>query len=158
MPVRYRVLPELNLLYYAGFGHCTGSELFAAEVETSKHPQRIPDMKIIIDATMVTELDIDREDLTHLIEFNRQLVAQGRKLEMTAIIARHEPDFLLSDLVVLLADDSMSLRLAAFNNLLATLDWLGLSGNHEQITALRQSLRNEEMAALAKPPQIASPG
>ncbi len=149
MPVRNRVVPELNLIYYAGFSHCTGEELLAAEAAGSKDPGRVPDMRIIIDYSMVTELDIDQQDIQTLIELNRRLLAQGRLPEMTALIARDEYDFSLADVFALLAGDSVPLRLAAFHTLRQALEWLGLADAETEVRAVRRSLQDEATAERA---------
>lgn len=158
MPVRNRLVPELNLIYYAGFSHCTGKELLTAEAAGAKDPRRVPDMQIIVDYSMVTELDVDQQDIQTLIELNRKLLAQGRVLEMTALIVRNEFDFLLTDVLALLAGDSIPLRLAAFHTLRQALEWLGLADAEAEVRAVRRILRDEAAAERATGRQTGSDG
>ncbi|MEI7771867.1 MAG: hypothetical protein WCI67_17885 [Chloroflexales bacterium] len=140
MTVLYRIAPDIHVLYYAGFGHCTGQELFIAELAARQAPLREPAMLIIIDILAVTELDIDVANFRQGVEMNRQRLAQGEALEPTAFIIRKAIDQSVADTYAMFAELAVSLRMAAFYSLSPALDWLGLSQHKGTIMDIRQAL------------------
>lgn len=64
MTVLYKIEPNLKLIYYAGFGLCTSSEILHAKRSAFKDPLRTREMKIILDIRYA-ELDVDIENMRH---------------------------------------------------------------------------------------------
>lgn len=146
MPVCFEILPSVNLLYYAGAGHCTGREMLRAERAAWRHPLRRPEARIVMDLQMVTALDVDLRDMKELIALNRRLAASGHALEKTAVIARHAGDFSLAESFLLLAEVIVTVRLHVSHTLAEALAWLGLSAQLIEVEATRASLRGDLLA------------
>ncbi len=146
MPVTYKIDPNLNLIYYAGFGLCSGGEFLSAERDAFNNPLRTPEMKIIIDIRFA-ELDLDLGDVRALIKLNRQLANEGRNLEKTAIFSKSSIFTTLGDAVRLMADD-IPLKMGIFHNPNDALKWLDLPDAMERVSKIGESLlqvhKNEE--------------
>jgi len=92
VPVFYHVDSERQLVIYATRGQCTGMELFVAEQEARKDPNRRPGMRILMDLQGAEEFDFSLEDLNRGVEMNSQLESSGWELEKTAVLIRSTHD------------------------------------------------------------------
>lgn len=141
MPVLYHIDPTIHLIYYAGFGHCTGQELLLAESALKQSPLREPLMSILIDLQAVTHLDIDKGDYQQSLEMNLQRLAQGEVLEPTALVIRKPLDATMIDVYTIFVEPDLALKMGSFYTLSAALDWLGLAPHAHAITGIRQALQ-----------------
>jgi len=141
MPVLYKIDPTIKLIYYAGFGLCSGSEFLSAERSTFNDPMRVPEMKIILDVRYA-ELNVELQEIRALLSLNRQLVKNGHQPEKTAIISMN--NFLNTSAEAFrLMGDGIPLQLSIFNYPRDALKWLGLKEGEDQVLQISQSLLQE---------------
>lgn len=141
MPVGYYIQPELDLLYFAGVGHCTGEEYREANLQAASDRSRRPGMHTIIDMQAVTELNVGPDQLQAIIASDRHLVQEGVYGDhfKTAIVIRGEVDELLGALYnTFVREENLGVQL--FTSLGAAADWFGLTGRLGEIAALRAEL------------------
>jgi hypothetical protein len=141
MPVLYKIDPNLKLIYYAGFGLCSGGELLNAERVAFNDPMRIPEMKIIIDIRYA-ELDLDLQSIRTLIALNRQLVKGGHEPEKTAVISKNSFLNTFAEAFRLLGD-GIPLKLSVFDHPKDSLQWLEIIDRDDQVLKIGQSLLEE---------------
>ena len=143
MPVFYHVDSERQLVIYATRGQCTGMELFVAEQEARKDPNRRPGMRILMDLQGAEEFDFSLEDLNRGVEMNSQLESSGWELEKTAVLIRSTHDEISAGLYDDLASPGVQLRMATFKTLEPALAWLGLPGQRDEVERLLEGLRGQ---------------
>ena len=138
MTVLYRIVPNLKLVYYTGFGLCTSGEILQAKRLSSKDPLRTTEMKTILDIRYA-ELDVDIEDMKKLVEMSRELVKNGHLPNKTAVISFNKYINILEDTFRLLAED-LPIKTSVFNQIQDALKWLELSHAEVEITQLSKLL------------------
>lgn len=138
MTVLYKIVPNLKLVYYAGFGLCTSGEILQAKRLSSQDPLRSTEMKTILDIRYA-ELDVDIEDMRTLVEMNRQLIKNGHMPNRTAVISFNKYINVLEDTFHLLAE-GLPIKASVFNQIQDALKWLELSHAEVEITQLSKLL------------------
>lgn len=138
MTVLYKIEPNLKLIYYAGFGLCTSSEILHAKRSAFKDPLRTIEMKIILDIRYA-ELDVDIEDMRTLVEMNRELIKSGQKPEKTAVVSFNKYINILEETFQLLAE-GLPLKTGIFNQIKDAIKWLELSHAEMEINQISKSL------------------
>lgn len=142
MTVLYKIEPKLKLVYYAGFGLCTSTELLQVERLAFKDPLRSREMKIILDVRYA-ELDVDIEDMRTMIEITRELIRDGHKPEKAAVISFNKYINILEETYQLLAE-GLPLQTSIFNQLKDAVKWLELSHAEEEIDKISASLLRKQ--------------
>jgi hypothetical protein len=74
-----------------------------------------------------------------LVALNRQLIKDGHKPEMTAVVSFNKYMNVLEETYHLLAD-GLSIKINIFNQIKDALVWLGLSNEEAQIEQIGRSL------------------
>lgn len=140
MPLQYKIDAELGLIYYAGIGSITGSEMLRAEQMTAQDPQRQPSMKIIIDLSSA-DLDIAMNEFYEGIVMNRKRMEKGNDPESTAIVSRSRFAPILADAFRLLGK-GLPLKFGVFTTLPDAVAWLELDGQAERIFQIQNELKD----------------
>ncbi|MEN9933436.1 MAG: hypothetical protein RLZZ387_15 [Chloroflexota bacterium] len=146
MPALYQINPLINLIYYVGFGHCTGQELFAVEQLAREDPLRQPQMLILIDVSDVLELDIELMDYRSMVQLNQQLVGQGHTLEHTAIVIRKAHDQIVADTYQDMVEHVAPVSMATFFSRREALAWLGVVNGDQIVQEMKQRLHEQYKA------------
>lgn len=141
MPVLYEIDPDLMLVYLAGFGHCTGAELVAADLQARNDPLRRPGMAVIADLQAISELDVDLRELRHAIERNRAPESQLFARESTAVLVRGSLDQLITETYSAMAEPVAPLTLTIVVTLAEAIAWLGLAHSAQAIEQIRGKLQ-----------------
>lgn len=93
MPSAYCIHSDLNLLYMAGHGHCTGDEYIHLNRRAAADPERQPGQDTIIDLREVTALDIRPSEVRRIVGMDRELATAGVYGDYrTVIVVRNETD------------------------------------------------------------------
>lgn len=138
MTVLYKIIPNLNLIYYVGVGLCTSGEILQAERSAYKDPLRATQMKIILDIRYA-ELDVDIEDMRTLVKINKEIIKNGQMPETTAVISFNKYINILESTFQLLAE-GLPVKTSVFNQLKDAVKWLGLSHAEAEIEQISKSL------------------
>ena len=141
MPITFRIVPEIQLLMYAGVGACTVNELLRAEDLAAHDPLRQPHMKILLDL-FEADIDFDLSHLSELKALNRARLAQGLEPEPTAAVTRHRFAVVMSQTLHFLTE-GLGLKMGAFYTLPDALHWLELDDHTAQILELQETMRAE---------------
>jgi hypothetical protein len=136
----YTIDPALSLLYGVGFGSVEARDIMRNQYLIWHDPLRRADMKIIYDATLVTDFNFERTDIDEQVELNRWMTAQGRSLEPTAIIGREHFDLILGSVIDMQVKLAVPILMNSFLSLHEAVDWLGLSAAYPQILQIQQKL------------------
>ncbi|MBM4427331.1 MAG: hypothetical protein FJ031_08840 [Chloroflexi bacterium] len=141
MPIAYKIDPTLGLLYYMALGYCPIAKLTETERIAFYDPERLPNMKIIIN-TMNAEFDLSTKDLHEFIQFNQPLHKNHWALEQTAVLTRNRFAEGLSDTIHFLAGD-LPIKLKIFHTLADAAQWLDLADHIERIEEIQAELKAE---------------
>ena len=139
MPVLFEFAPELNLLYYAGFGICTGEEFFKAERLAFHHEFRQKGMLIMIDIRSAKEVDFGVNNIKQAIELLSQLKAQNHQFEKTAVLSHSSVANTFMSAYRLLTSEYTT-EISVFNSVGEAATWLGLSGIDDRISQIKNHL------------------
>jgi hypothetical protein len=141
MTTSYKIVPELNLIYYRVSGLCKASDLLQVERKAFTDPLRRPGMKIIFD-TLNAEIELEVKDIFDGVALNKQLKNTGWELEKTAVLSRSRTAETISDTFQLIAD-GLSIKLSIFRTLPDALQWLELQEYEKEIQDIQVSLIEE---------------
>lgn len=141
MTILFRIDPEINIVYYAGFGLCTGQELLKVEREAFQHELRRPRMKILLDMERA-RLDFEVSDIYQIVAMNKELASTGYELEQTAVVSHNLFISTIGEIGLLLAGD-LPIQLRVFTILPDALAWLEMSEAQAQIIEIRSSLERD---------------
>ena len=139
MPIFYKIDPDLNLVYYACFGLCTGADFFQAEKQAFQDQLRREKMNIIFDIQNA-EVDVELKDIQDGIAYNRQLTEKGYELEKTAVISKSKYAKTFGKFYHLLAN-KVPVKLGIFHTLQETASWLEMPDSTEQILQIGDLLQ-----------------
>ena len=138
--VLYTIDPSLSLLYYVIAGSIELGDLFEYEQIAWRDPLRRPGMKIIIDLTLVWEMNYELADIQRMIGLNANLLAQGLPLERTAAIGRKAYDITAGQIVSDRAQLAVPIDMGVFLTLREAVEWLELGHVYDQIAAIQARL------------------
>ena len=148
MPIRYTICPELNLVFIVVAGFYSLSELIEQEEVFSKHPDRQPNMKLLIDVGKA-ELDISLDDVKKAIAMNQARLDKGKELEATAVISANKFHQVFGDAYRLLGE-GLPLKLGIFTTLSDAISWLEMTDNKEKILEIQKDLQGQTNSARMK--------
>ena len=155
MPILFNIEPALDLVYYAGFGVCTGFEYLDKEEAVTQDPLYRPGLKVIMDARNA-EIDVNLEEIREVVKRIKRYTEKGREIEMTAVISYSEYTESLIRTILLLIDD-VPIQVAVFQSLQHAAKWLGLANSVSQIEAISKELHHSyRMGSKERSKKIAS--
>jgi hypothetical protein len=138
MAVQYKIDTDINLIYYACFGPCTGSEVLQLERSAFQDPLRRPRAKIILDIQRA-EMDISIKDIHDVIALNKKLKSEGVELEKTAVITKSSYLEVFANMFRLMADE-LPLNLGVFYTTQDAVSWLGIPDSIEKVLEIQKSI------------------
>lgn len=144
----HKIEPSLGLVYGLIFDHFRPQDILLINEVMWQDPLRRPGMRIIIDISLVTEMEYDSTTMQDQIEMNRQFMAQGHELERTALIVRNDFDITFSKIIETRAKVDVPVVMKAFMTLPEAVDWLGLSEAYNQVAAIQQELQHKAMGLM----------
>lgn len=150
MPAIYFIEPALQLLYFAGYGSCTGTDYIEINREAAADPRRTPDLRTIIDMRRLNEFVISMDEMKDIAAMDRAFVqagVYGSNLD-TALVVRHDMDETIGRLYNLTVQEEC-LGVEIFYSLGEALHWFDLAASRTSIEGLlEQALAGNQFAAL----------
>ena len=147
MPILYEISPSLDLIYLAGFGHCTGKEIFDAGIRAVQDPHYRLDMPRLVDFQRVKEMDITLDQLQLLAQTSKQLEgSSSHQPRKAAVVARNVTDELIGKLYnTYIKQTKMDVQI--FYTLTEALHWLDRSDILDDVLALKDSVARRYAAS-----------
>ena len=122
MPVRYKILPENNLVVVHYTGVLTLEDISSVRKEGASDPDFSPDYHVIDDITGVTSTKINFDDLSHIS--GKSVASKGVK---RALVAETELQFGMARMYQTLSE-SHGQKFQIFRGYDAAFEWITESG------------------------------
>jgi len=126
MPVKYHILPEVDLVLYICTDTITTFEFFKVAELAGLDPCYRSGMKIIIDF-FSADLETSISDLRLAIAENNRAIQRGQVLGQTAVITKSSSLKFLGDALKLMSDSFPTIRI--FNTRKDAIKWMNLNAS-----------------------------